>query len=127
MWKSPELIGPGQASTENDVVPGQFAHATGKERIEFMAMAEGQDPYCGLMSTLDVKAKGTKAKPILVPSPDEDRTVACAGYPGQEHMSVWMNITEDGHKYWEFGHNRCAECGNTFKLNRINLPYPSIN
>jgi hypothetical protein len=38
-----------------------------------------------------------------------------------------MLVTEDGHKFWQYGHNRCTECGNVFKLKRIEIPYPAIN
>lgn len=49
------------------------------------------------------------------------------GYPGERHSVQFMMITEDGHNYWQYGHNRCGECGNTYKLKRIEIPYPSIN
>jgi hypothetical protein len=62
-----------------DVVPTQFDQATGKERIELMALLDGKDPYCGLMTPLDGSRKGTKANPIEVLSPDEDRMVGCRG------------------------------------------------
>lgn len=140
VWKSEELLGPGKAVS--DAVPTQFDQATGKERIEYMALLEGKDPYCGLMDPLNISAKGTKANPIEVVSPDEDRIVGCTGlliscllcclfvllgHPGQPHAPQFLLVTEDGHKYWQYGHNRCTDCGNTFKLKRIEIPYPSIH
>ena len=48
------------------------------------------------------------------------------GAGGEHHQTEWFLITEDGHKYYEYGHNRCPDCGNTFKLKRIELPYGTI-
>jgi hypothetical protein len=42
-------------------------------------MLQGKDPYFGLMDPLDIKEKGTKAKPIEVLSGDPDRIVGCSG------------------------------------------------
>lgn len=69
---------------------------------------------------------GTKQSPIMVPSPDDERVIGCNGHPGARHHTLWQIVTEDGHKYWEYGHNRCGECGNTYKLQKVDLPYKNI-
>jgi cytochrome c oxidase subunit 5b len=107
-------------------MPTKFEESSGKERIEFIALSEGRDPYCGLMDQINMDQKGTKEKPIEVISPDSDRIIGCSGAGDSHHIAQWMLITEDGHKYWEYGHNRCPECGNTFKLKRIDIPYPTM-
>lgn len=62
-----------------DAVPTPFEVSTGKERVEYLSLLEGKDPYHGLMDPLVIEAKGTKAKPIEVLSPDEDRVIGCQG------------------------------------------------
>lgn len=57
----------------------------------------------------------------------EPDSIHAAGHPGRKHVTQWLVITRDGHKYYEFGHNRCPECGNAFKLKHVELPFPSIN
>ncbi|KAI3648389.1 hypothetical protein MP228_006243 [Amoeboaphelidium protococcarum] len=122
VWKKPEMVGPG---AQSDYVPTQMDQATGKERLQYLALREGKDPFFGLMDQLDGR-KGTKENPIEVLSPDDDRIIGCQGPQGHRHEINWMMVYEDGHKYWEYGHNRCPECGNTFKLKKIQLPYQSI-
>ncbi|KAI3659975.1 hypothetical protein MP638_000023 [Amoeboaphelidium occidentale] len=111
---------------QGDRVPDNKAIATGKERYEYEMMLQGKDPYFGLMDPLDIKEKGTKAKPIEVLSGDPDRIVGCSGHDGEHHALTWLFITADGHKYWDYGHNRCPECGNTFKLKQVDLPHPTV-
>lgn len=130
------MVGPGTSDASR--VPTQEELSVGKERLEFMARREGKDPYYGLMDPIPSDRMGTTSNPIEVPSPDDDRIVGCAGYSGSvdadgnteviehRHQTEWFSITEDGHRYWEYGHNRCPECGNTFKLKKIKLPYESI-
>jgi hypothetical protein len=77
VWKAPELVGPG--GNDREVVPTQLEHSTGKERIEYVSLAEGKDPYYGLMDPIDIGPKGTKTNPIEVLSPDEDRIIGCQG------------------------------------------------
>jgi hypothetical protein len=75
------MVGPG---IDRDTVPTPLDHAAGKERIEFVSLAEGKDPYYGLMDNIFVGAKGTKTNPIEVLSPDEDRIIGCQGAHQQE-------------------------------------------
>lgn len=132
VWQSKVMLGPGAPDADNaadnaaTIIPGPADTAVGKERLEYLARQRSEDPYFGLMNTLPSDRKGTKEKPIEVPSPDEDRLIGCSGVQGERHQTEWMLITENGHKYWEFGHNRCPECGNTFKLKKVELPYGSI-
>lgn len=77
VWKSPELFGPGQENIA--AVPTALEQSTGKERIEYMSLLDGKDPYYGLMDPLHADSKGTKTKPIEVLSPDDDRIVGCSG------------------------------------------------
>lgn len=79
VWKSDAFTAPGMPSGSQAVVPSKQAQTTGKERLEFLALSEGKDPYFGLMEPLDLSRRGTKTEPIMVPSPDEDRIIGCTG------------------------------------------------
>ena len=115
------------AGNGDEGVPSTAEVAVGKERYEYIMQSQGKDAYHGLTLPLSTPTKGTKSHPIEVLSPDSDRYVGCIGHPGEQHGQVWFQVTEDGHRYWGFGHNRCSECGNHYKLKRIEIPFPTIN
>jgi ribosomal protein L3 len=59
---------------------------------------------------------GTKKRPVLVPTMNDERVVGCIGPADAEHAINWLNI-----KLGEMG--RCQVCGQCFAIYKVEGPY----
>ncbi|KAI9230085.1 MAG: cytochrome c oxidase subunit VB-domain-containing protein [Piptocephalis tieghemiana] len=98
------LIGPGG---KPGVVPTPMEQATGLERLEYLAEQKGEEFFD--MTPLTITHMGTPQNPVLVKTVDEERYVACTGYPEESHEVTWLTVNH------EHSHDRCPECGCAFK------------
>ena len=105
-------IGPGAPP---GVIPTPFEQAVGVERLEYLAEAEGVSVFL-TDEALEIKARGTLEKPVLVPSICGERFVGCTGFPKYSHNVLWLELL--GFENPE----RCPDCGQAFKLTPAVMP-----
>eukprot|EP00299_Pterocystis_sp_00344_P010476 c4685_g1_i1.p2 GENE.c4685_g1_i1~~c4685_g1_i1.p2 ORF type:complete len:126 (-),score=22.69 c4685_g1_i1:432-809(-) len=97
-------------SSSNALTKEDLEHSTGLERAELEAELKGETLFDrrGLVGPF-----GTRENPVVVPSSNSRRAVACTGGAGHdEHELLWFNLFE-GHKHI------CPDCGQFFVLKRV--------
>lgn len=85
--------GPGAKA---DVIPDDFDQATGREREELKAFAEG-DEYFNRKPVQMEKGQGSFENPVMVPSEMKDRIVGMV--PKGMEQPIWFEITDKGVYY----------------------------
>lgn len=105
------LLGPGGKKNE---MPDSFEQATGIERLELLAKAEGIDLFDDKPLIQD--KKGTPDDPVIVDSYDTVRYIGCTGWPqGSNGETSYLRL--------ELGKiARDWESGCCYKLNYIGPP-----
>mmetsp|Transcript_62168 Transcript_62168/g.86417 ORF Transcript_62168/g.86417 Transcript_62168/m.86417 type:complete len:141 (+) Transcript_62168:69-491(+) len=86
--------------------------ATGLEKIELDAIAEGKEVYG---ESVLRGPFGTPENPVIVQSVFHNRIVGCVGGKHNEHELIWHNVSHEKPLV-------CLECGQVFKLERIEDP-----
>ena len=89
----PMSLGPGGKTNE---IPDDSEQATGREREELKAFAEGVD-YFNRRPVQMKKGEGTFANPVMVPTEMKDRIVGIV--PKGQDGPIWFEIKDDGVYY----------------------------
>ena len=89
----PSAHGPGN---DPDKIPDDFDIATGRERLELEAFAEGKE-YFNRKPVYMNSGEGTFEKPVMVPSENDDRIVGMV--PKGFDAPIWFEITTKGVYY----------------------------
>ncbi|EIM22243.1 COX5B-domain-containing protein [Wallemia mellicola] len=109
----PSIYGPG---AEDGTVPTDEDQATGIERMELLAKAQGSELFD--MQPLKVDRMGTMKDPIIVPSLTPIRIVGSTGYPVDSNDTVWLTLDVRVND----GIGRCPESGVVYKLDYQGAP-----
>ncbi|PVV03713.1 hypothetical protein BB560_001780 [Smittium megazygosporum] len=92
-------------------IPTDIEQATGLDRLERLAALENESLYN--LDPIDLRVKGTKAAPTIIPSDFSWRIIGCQGPPGEDHELLWLKLER------KHGIDRCPECGNVYKLSDL--------
>lgn len=101
----------------SDTIGHPYERTVGIERLEYLSKLSKRPLY--LMDPLVVDHFGTPSNPIMVESVTGQRIVGCTGYPKDSHEINWFWVTQE-HPHKDYlGVDRCAVCGQAFKIDRV--------
>lgn len=94
---------------KDGVIPSDDDQATGREREELKALAQGKE-YFNRQPIRMQKGQGTFANPVLIPSEEPARIVGQV--PKGQDGPIWFEVTNEGVHY-------VPELGLHYKLQKI--------